>query len=84
MQEKSQKISVPLKKIQALVKIAKDNDLELLELGPLRIVTRRQSVQAGQTLFDQQYQKMKEAPGNEELTAEQAENIILFGTKDLS
>lgn len=82
--ERPPKISIPIKRIEHLIRIAKVNNLELLEVGHIRIIPRPEPVrlEAQNPLkHESKYEKeLKTAmKDGKPLTQRQIEDAILFG-----
>lgn len=77
---KATKVSVPINKIKELIKLAKDNNLAMLEVGPIKIVPQPTPLE-GDLNKKSEYERVIEKAfrNGKPLSDQQKDDMLLFG-----
>lgn len=78
MTERPPKVSIPIKRIERLVKLAKDNNLAVLEVGHIRIVPQPKQGIPQHSMYESMLQQVRGKDGKP-LSEKQKEDALLFG-----
>lgn len=80
MTERPPKISIPIKRIERLIKLAKDNDLAVLKCGHIEIVPqpKQPAIGSGMSMYESMLKGAKNKDGKP-LTQREQEDALLFG-----